>query len=256
MISMIKKIKLIPRYNWDYGISEFIRAVIASLKRKNYENKYITRRFGDKALFTTSGRSSLYAILKAFNLPRNAGIGVPLFCCPVIFDVIKQAELVPIFIDIDIEDYNISVSDLEKKKDTLSAVIVVHMFGHPANMDAISLTLGSIPIIEDCAHALFIKYQGKEIGSLSNVSFFSFRSGKYISAGEGSAILSNDTKLFKEIKKIINEYEEWSTFSQLVHCMSTFLKSTLFRSPLYGTIGYPIGNRLDKKLNQISNCDL
>ena len=69
------------------------------------------------------------------------------------------------------------------------------------NMNSISKTSGDLPIIEDCAHSLFSRYKGRETGTLSLVSFFSFRSGKYISAGEGSAILCKDTKLNKSIYK-------------------------------------------------------
>ena len=155
--------------------------------------------FGQKPIFTTAGRTSLYAILKSLSLPPGSLVGVPLFCCDVVFDSIRRAGFVPRFIDVESYNYNLSASDLEKKREDLAALIVVHMFGHPAHMDEIRKVAAGIPIIEDCAHSLFSKYKGTYTGLLSTASFFSFRSGKYVSAGEGSAILSRDRLLLESI---------------------------------------------------------
>lgn len=247
-----QKIGLIPRYNWDYSLSDYAKALTAAFGLKpDTENSSasIEKIFGQKPIFTTSGRTSLYAILKSLNLPEGSCVGVPLFCCSVVFDAVAQAGLVPKFIDIDPEDYNLSAADLEKKKDSLSAIVVVHMFGHPADMDAISAIAGDIPIVEDCAQSLFSMYKGHRTGFLSIASFFSFRSGKYISAGEGSAIFTQRSSLSKSIRRLVGTFEEWNSCSQAMHCTATYIKSTLYKRPWYGTFGYPIGTRIDCKLN-------
>jgi len=81
---MIKKgIGLIPRYNWDYGIREFIRASSATIGFSNYQEDKLKKAFGQKPILTTSGRTSLYAILKSLDLPAGAGVGstiILLFC--------------------------------------------------------------------------------------------------------------------------------------------------------------------------------
>lgn len=243
------KTNLTPRYNWDYKLSDFVNALAAALRQNLNGVGVLEKVFGNKPILTTSGRTSLYAILKSLNLPEGSYVGVPLFCCSVVFHAIRQANLIPKFIDINLYDYNLSAADLKKKKDTLSAVVVVHMFGHPADMDSISAVCGDIPIIEDCAQSLFSKYKGHYTGSLTTVSFFSFRSGKYISAGEGSAIFTKDPLLYDSINKLVDSFDKRNLLQEILHCTATYIKSTLYKKPLYGIIGYPIGKRLDRKLN-------
>jgi len=244
-----KKFSLIPRYNWDYKLSDLAKAFSGIFTTEVDAESKMKKIFGQTPIFTTSGRTSLYVILKSLNLLEGSGVGVPLFCCPVVFDAIKQAHLVPKFIDITLDDYNLSPSDLEKKKDSLSAVVVVHMFGHPADMDSVSDICGDIPIIEDCAQSLFSTHKECYTGFQSNASFFSFRSGKYISAGEGSAIFCNDPSLRVSVEKLVETFEEWNFFQEFQHCTSTYIKSFFYKRPWYGVFGYPIGRLLDQRLN-------
>ena len=205
--------------------------------------------FQQNPIWTKSGRASLYAILKSLELPAGAKVGVPLFCCSVVFDAICQAGLSPRFLDSDPSDCNIAVEDLRKKHEDLAAIVAVHMFGNPCDMDAIIDVAGVRPVIEDCAQSLFSTYKGKQTGLLSTSSFFSFRCGKYISAGEGSAIFCREPELQKKIEQTVSSFESWSTLAMLIDALLTFVKATLYNRPWYGLIGYPIGMRLDKKLN-------
>lgn len=244
-----EKTGLIPRYNWDYNLLDFAKALAAALTATSDNKRNLEKVFGVKPIYTTSGRASLYAILKALDLPERSHVGVPLFCCSVVFEAIRQANLVPKFIDINLEDNNLSMIDLEKKKKSLSAIVVVHMFGHPADMDQIFAISGDIPLIEDCSQSLFSTYKSQHTGFLSKASFFSFRSGKYISAGEGSAIVAKDPILGNGIKKIVEAFDGRSLLQELLHPTMTYIKSTLYKRPWYGTLGYPIGVRIDRKLN-------
>jgi dTDP-4-amino-4,6-dideoxygalactose transaminase len=203
--------------------------------------------FGSKPILTTSGRASLYAILKALDLPEGAGVGVPLYCCHVVFDAVRQAGFVPVFLDINTEDYNVSVKDVSRKRERLAAVVAVHMFGQSADMDSLLETCGELPVIEDCAQALFSEYKGIPAGTRSFVSFFSFRSGKYISAGEGSAIFCQEKALHDRILKIVDQYEVWRLEQQVVHAVSTYIMSQFYHRPLYGMVGYRAGRALHKK---------
>jgi dTDP-4-amino-4,6-dideoxygalactose transaminase len=242
------RLNLIPRNNWDYGFD----ALFSSLYRvgKNAALAPNTEDiFHQVPIWTTSGRTSLYAILKALELPEGAKVGVPLFCCSVVFDAIHQAGLSPRFLDSNINDFNLSVGDLRKKRSELAAVVVVHMFGIPCDMDAIIAVAGTAPVIEDCAQSIFSTYKDRQTGLLSTASFFSFRCGKYISAGEGSAIFTRDLELKKKIEGIVNSFENWSASGMLIDSILTFVKATLYKRPWYGLIGHPIGMRLDKKLN-------
>ena len=241
--------KLIPRYNWDYGIGDLVKGIVSAFRPPECAEKKLAEVFGEVPLLMTSGRSALFAILKALELPSGAGVGVPLFCCPVVFEAIRFAGLTPIFIDIENDTYNMSHLDLGKKQNALSAVIVPHMFGHPANMDALGSVAENLPMIEDCAQALFSKRNGRYVGFSATASFFSFRSGKYISAGEGSAIFCRESRLHGKIAAFIASLEHWNTRQAILSCINTYIKSTCYREPLYGLMGYSIGRRLDMRLN-------
>jgi len=242
------RIRLIPRNNWDYGFKTLIGSISPAFKNSGKaENVEMT--FQQEPIFTNSGRTSLYAILKALKLPEGAQIGVPLFCCSVVFNAICQANLSPRFLDSDLGDCNLAVDDLRKKRPGLAAIVAVHMFGNPCDMDAINGIAGDIPVIEDCAQSIFSTYHGTPTGLLSGASFFSFRCGKYLSAGEGSAIFCREPALQKEILEVVNSFDDWSSTKMLFDCFKTYGKASLYNRPWFGLIGYPIGTRLDKKLN-------
>jgi perosamine synthetase len=241
-------IKLIPRNNWDYGFTALYSA-LTSMSGNTTQAPNTENIFQQNPIWTKSGRASLYAILKSLELPAGAKVGVPLFCCSVVFNAICQAGLSPHFLDSNINDFNISVEDLCQKRTDLAAIVAVHMFGNPCDTDAINEVADTIPVIEDCAQSIFSTYKGKQTGLLSTASFFSFRCGKYISAGEGSAIFCKDRAFHQKIERIVNSFENWSALKKIIHSLSTFVKATLYNRPWYGLIGHPVGMRLDKKLN-------
>ncbi len=242
------RINLIPRNNWDYGLKALAGA-LAGVRHNAAQARNAEVVFQQKPIWTNSGRTSLYAILKALELPAGAKVGVPLFCCSVVFNAICQAGLSPRFLDSNLDDYNLSVEDLRKKRADLAAVVAVHMFGNPCDMDAIMAVADTKPVIEDCAQSIYSTYKGKQTGLLSTASFFSFRCGKYISADEGSAIFCREPELHKKIDQIVASFESSSTPNMVIHSLLTFVKATLYNRPWYGLMGYPIGMRLDKKLN-------
>jgi perosamine synthetase len=242
------RISLIPRNNWDYGFEALVRA-LASVCNNAAEAPNTKDHFQQNAIWTNSGRTSLYAILESLDLPAGAKVGVPLFCCSVVFNAICQAGLSPRFLDSNLNDYNLSAEDLRKKRFDLAAVVAVHMFGNPCDMDAILAVADTMPVIEDCAQSIFSTYKGKQTGLLSTASFFSFRCGKYISAGQGSAIFCREPELQRRVERTVNSFESWSSPKMLIHSLLTFVKATLYKRPWYGLIGYPIGMRLDRRLN-------
>ena len=242
------RFNLIPRNNWDYGFKDLVGTVRGGRDSTTHTPNVETV-FEQNPIWTRSGRASLYAILKCLELPAPAKVGVPLFCCSVVFDAIRRAGLSPRFIDSNASDCNISVADLRTKRADIAAVIAVHMFGQPCDIDAIVAAAEGLPVIEDCAQSLFSTYKGKQTGLLSTASFFSFRCGKYISAGEGSAIICKDVEFRKKVERIVSSFESWPAWKLLTDSLLTFGKATLYKRPWYGVIGYPVGMQLDKRMN-------
>ncbi|MCX7975235.1 MAG: DegT/DnrJ/EryC1/StrS family aminotransferase [Candidatus Aminicenantes bacterium] len=229
---------IIPRDLWEYKTADYFYQ-LKNLFRKsgNYNQLYLAIRNLGVCLPINTGRAALVVALKALKLLPGSNIGVPLFCCPVVFEAIEKAGGKPVFIDCEKDNFCLSVSDLEKKIKSLDCLIVVHMFGNPAEMNDILKIAGRIPVIEDCAQALGTKYRSKTVGKLGSISIFSFRSGKYISAGEGGAIFSADKAIFESSSKIIQRLPIPGRISEFKHMSKVALKSFLRQRPLYGIIG-------------------
>ncbi|MBQ9936661.1 MAG: UDP-4-amino-4,6-dideoxy-N-acetyl-beta-L-altrosamine transaminase [Lachnospiraceae bacterium] len=108
----------------------------------------------------------------------------------------------PVFADIDADTYNISSSDIEAKiTDKTRAIIPVHYTGQPCDMDEISSIAKkhNLIVIEDAAHALGASYKGKMVGSMSDMTCFSFHPVKPITTGEGGMVVTNDEALYKRL---------------------------------------------------------
>lgn len=108
----------------------------------------------------------------------------------------------PIFVDIDKETYNIDVNEIEKKiTPKTKAIIPVHFTGQSVDLDPI-LELAkkyNLTIIEDAAHALGTKYKGKFIGSISDMTEFSFHPVKTVTTAEGGIITTNRKDLYEKL---------------------------------------------------------
>ncbi|KKG15975.1 hypothetical protein EO98_04535 [Methanosarcina sp. 2.H.T.1A.6] len=239
---------LIPRFNIDYGMKDFIDS-LTNLKTKA-DTSQLTELFCNSSIgFTNSGRTSLYVILMALNLPANSNVGVPLYCCPSVFDAIIQAGHKPFFLDIDSDNYTVSPEHLEKKIDDIEAVIAIHTFGRPADLDKIQKIAGEKPVIEDCAHALLSQYKGKLAGTIATAGFFSFRTGKYISAGEGGMVTTRNPELAENVKKEIQKLPEPSGTDEIKHTIKTCARSTLYHRPWFGLVSLPLGSRIEDKVD-------
>lgn len=245
---MKPKSSLIPRFNLDYNFSDFLLGMKSILSKNNISLRSLESIFGEKIfLFTNYGRTSLYLILKSLNLPRDSKIGVPLYSCTVVFDAIIKAGYTPCFIDIDLNNYTMSPKDLKEKIDELSAIVVIHTFGRPADMDKINKIANGIPVIEDCAHSLMSKYKGKMTGTLSKVSFFSLT--KYISAGGGGMIILDDKELAQKIQKNLKTLKTPSKLNEVNHLIYTFAFSHLYHRPWYGLFSYPLGSFIEGSID-------
>lgn len=109
----------------------------------------------------------------------------------------------PVFCDIRLDTYNID----EKKIKSLitektKAIVPVDFAGHPCDMVAIKKIAKKhkLIVIEDACHSLGALYKNKKIGSLSNMTVFSFHPVKHITTGEGGAVLTNDSKYYEKLK--------------------------------------------------------
>lgn len=245
---MVQRFKMIPRLNLDFHFADFLTA-LASVGDPVYsvDLPILRDNFGNgKFILTSSGRASLFAILKSMELSKGSKVGVPLYCCDVVFDAIVRAGCLPLFLDVDLETYTLDPHDLEKKAADLDALVVVHTFGHPASMSLIKDMIDGVPLIEDCAHSLFSRYKGRMTGTLGDASFFSFRLGKYLDAGGGGMIFTTNELIANGVVKLLDNNRGKSLLSQTFGCIQTYIRSVFYRKPWYGALSLPIGEVLDE----------
>lgn len=241
-------IGLVPRDHWEHKIAELFSGLISALAPRNGSERFFIDGLGD-CLPVRSGRAGLVLAIKALNLPPGARIGVPLYCCHVVFKAIAAAGCEARFIDIEPETFCISPEDLSAKHSQVDAVIAVHMFGNLCDMRGLQAAAPGKPIIEDCAQALGSRMEGRLAGSFGDIAFFSFRSGKYLSVGEGGALFTSDSKLYSRLSQFITETPTPTRADEFVHVVKTYIKSMLRSRPLYGIVGYPLWNIVGKKMN-------
>lgn len=108
----------------------------------------------------------------------------------------------PVFADIDPASYNIDPNEIRKKiTSRTKAIIAVHFTGQPCAMDEIRQIAEehNLLVIEDAAHALGADYKGKKIGSISDMTTFSFHPVKHITTGEGGMVMTNDKELYQRL---------------------------------------------------------
>ena len=155
------------------------------------------------AVAISNGTAALHAACFA------AGIepGDEVITTPITFAASSNCVLycggTPVFADIKPDTYNIDPDDIRRKiTDKTKAIIPVHFTGQPCEMDeihAIAKEHGLV-VIEDAAHALGADYKGRKIGSLSDMTIFSFHPVKHITTGEGGMVMTNDEKLYERLK--------------------------------------------------------
>src|SRR3989344_6097909 len=145
-----------------------------------------------------SGRSSLYAILKALDLPKGSDVLLQAFTCNAVPNPVLWAGLNPVYVDCG-NDFNSEVESY--KVESYKAAIVQHTFGLPAKIEEISTIVrqkGGV-VIEDCAHALGAKYNDKLVGTFGDAAFFSLARDKVISCVYGGMAVTNNDEIGKKL---------------------------------------------------------
>ncbi len=159
------------------------------------------------AYATTSGTSSLHLAISALELKPNDEVIVPALSNIADCSVVIQEGAKPVFADIDPETFNINPKDIEKKiTPKTRAIIVVHIYGEPADMDVIMdlAKKHGLIVIEDCAQASGARYKNKYVGSFGDISCSSFYQTKHIIIGEGGIVMTNNKKWFNIVDSLAN----------------------------------------------------
>lgn len=210
------------------------------------EGKYITRfenAFKNKieakyALSFGKGRMALFAIIKALDVKQGDEILVPAYTCIVVPNSIIYNKAVPVYVDINKETFNIDVNDLRKKiSKKTKAIILQHTYGSPAEVDKIIeiAKQNNLYVIEDCAHSLGSKYNGRYTGNFGDASFFSFEKTKVITTGMGGMAVTNSKEIYEKLRKIQQETKYPS--KKFIKSVLRDMNKAIYLSPSFYLLG-------------------
>jgi dTDP-4-amino-4,6-dideoxygalactose transaminase len=153
-----------------------------------------------------SGTAALHAALLAAGVGPGDDVLLPAFTFVATANAVVATGARPVFVDIKKNDYTIDVQDMKRKiRRRTKAVIPVHLYGHPCNMEVIELAeKRSLAVIEDACQSLGSTAGGRQTGTLGIMGCFSMYASKVLTAGEGGAVATDDDKLAGKLKMIRN----------------------------------------------------
>jgi perosamine synthetase len=150
------------------------------------------------AATVSNGTVAIHLALLALGISEGDEVIVPTLTYIASVNAIAYTGATPIFVDSLEETWQINSEDVIKKiTPKTKAVMAVHLYGHPCDMDSLVeiCKKHNIFLIEDCAEAIGTMYNGKHVGTFGDISTFSFFGNKTITTGEGGMVVTNDETL-------------------------------------------------------------
>ena len=176
-------------------------------------SSFMSQRF---CLLTNSGSSANLLALSALTSPLlgsrrlkpgdeviTVAAGFPTTVNPII-----QNQLIPKFVDVNLDDFGIEVNKLDEAySKNVKAIMLAHTLGNPFNLEKVMEFANkyNLWVIEDCCDAIGSKYNGEMVGTFGHIATASFYPAHHITMGEGGAVLTKSPKL----KKIIESFRDW-----------------------------------------------
>ena len=166
---------------------------------------YVGARF---ATATSSGTAALHLAVKALGIGRGDEVITTPFSFVASANCVLFEDAVPVFVDIEETTFNLDVALIERQiTPRTKAILPVHVFGRPANIDAI-LDIAQrhgLRVIEDACEAVGARWRGQRVGSLGDVGVFAFYPNKQMTTGEGGMLVTNDQALDQLFKSLRNQ---------------------------------------------------
>ncbi len=182
--------------NWISSKGEFIKKFEDSFKKK-FNYKFAT--------VTTNGTTALHLALLSLNVGKGDEVIAPNLTYVAPVNAINYVGAKPILVDVNKENW---LMDLDKIKERINkktkAILLIHLYGACYNLDQISALKRryKIKIIEDCAEAIGTKYKKKFVGTVGDISTFSFYGNKTMTTGEGGMLATKKKSYYDKIVKL------------------------------------------------------
>ncbi|MCK5160896.1 MAG: DegT/DnrJ/EryC1/StrS family aminotransferase [Candidatus Aureabacteria bacterium] len=162
------------------------------------------------AVAVNSATAGLHAALGACGVGPGDEVIVTPYTMSASATAIIMMNAVPVFADVEEETFCLEPQKVKEKiTPKTKAIVIVHLFGHAANMDAIMKIAEEhkLSVIEDCAQSPGAAYKGKLVGTIGDIGVFSLNQHKTITSGEGGFAITNDEKLGLKMQLIRNHGE-------------------------------------------------
>lgn len=179
------------------------------------------RSFGFKQFVAlNSGTSALHLALDLLDVGKGDEVIIPAQTFIATGLAVLYCNATPVFADINFEDGNLNTESVRSKiTPRTKAIISVHWGGYPCDMDGLKDLANStgIRLVDDAAHALGATYKGAPIGTIADITCFSFQAIKHLTTGDGGAVTMNDPALYEKAlrKKWFGIDRKNSTVSEL-----------------------------------------
>jgi len=267
--------KLFPRYNTI--TEEEIRAAVEVLKSgqlsgflanyskefyggpkvQEFENLWAEKHNAKYCVSVNSATSGLVAAIGAAKIGPGDEVIVSPYTMSASASCAFAYGAVPVFSDIQEDIYNLDPKSIESNITPFTkAIVVVHLFGNPADMDPIMEIAKKykLIVIEDCAQSPLAEYKGRKVGTIGDMGIFSLNIHKHIQTGEGGMITTNNEEFATKLKLIRNHGE--LSLNHLNIIDYTNMWGFNFRlTELQAAIGLAQLKRLDSLVDErIKNC--
>jgi perosamine synthetase len=218
---------------------------------KEFEKKWAEKYNFKHAISVNSWTTGLMTAIGACGV----GPGDEVICTPFSMSATATSILfyggIPVFCDIEEETYNIDPKKIEALiTPRTKAIMLVHLFGHPAEMDEIMAIAKkyNLKVIEDAAHAPGVTYKGRPVGAIGDIGGFSLNYHKHIHSGEGGLLVTNNDELALR-SQLIRNHGENSIEAFNIKDISNVIGSNYRLTELQAAIGLTQLDRLQDYLN-------
>jgi dTDP-4-amino-4,6-dideoxygalactose transaminase len=162
----------------------------------------------EHAIAVSSGTAALHLIVKALGIGQGDEVIVPSFTFAASVNCFLYEGAIPVFVDIEPDTYNLDPRDVERKiTPRTKAIMVVDVFGHPAEWDEIRRIASShgLRVIDDSCEALGAEFRGRRLGGLGDAAAFAFYPNKQMTTGEGGIVVTNDDDIARLCRSLRNQ---------------------------------------------------
>ena len=202
---------------------------------QQFENEFRKVHNSEYAVAVSSCTAALHIAMLALGIKRGDEVIVPAYTWITSASCVEYVGADVRFVDVVKDTMNIDPDKIEEAiTNKTKAIVAVHLFGNPANMDEIMdiARRHGLYVIEDCACAIGTSYKGKKVGTIGNIGCFSFHPRKAITTGEGGMCSTDDRQLFEKLLQYRN------------HGASVVRKGAEYGKPYYMGIYDDVGYNL------------